>query len=295
MHQDPGPAEPTASASPSADPVVTLTDGPDEGGSPLARVPGGEPAPFGADLGESLPPVASPLAAAPDPLAAALAAPDPLAAAPPFAAPEPSGSPYAAAPASPHDDHGHPSPAEAASIRFLVVVTVVSLAADLVTKGWAKARLAGFDTKLHGVKRLPVWKDHLDFVFAQNPGGAWSFLRGLPDGLRRPFFLVVSAAAIVFIVSIYRRVHRDQTSMRWGLPLALGGAMGNLVDRVRYGWVVDFIDFSMKWGGREHHWPTFNVADIAIVVGVALMGIDMARTRRFHHGEGHGHPVSPPA
>ena len=164
-----------------------------------------------------------------------------------------------------------PAPFVPASTAFLVIVTTISLAADLVTKGWAKATLAGFDTKIHGQKRIEVWKHHFGFIFAQNPGGAWSFLRSLPDTLRRPFFLVVSAAAIVFIISIYQRVHREQTAMKWGLPIALGGAMGNLVDRMRYGWVIDFIDFSMKWGGREHHWPTFNVADIAIGVGVGLV------------------------
>src|SRR5262249_8122936 len=126
---------------------------------------------------------------------------------------------------------------------------------------------------------------HVDFIFAQNPGGAWSFLRGLPDSLRRPFFLVVSAAAIVFIVSIYQRVYKDQTTMKWGLPLALGGPMGNLPDRIRHGWVVDFIDPSVRGGGRDHHWPTFNVADIAIVIGVGLMAIDMLRSRRHHHHE----------
>jgi signal peptidase II len=176
-------------------------------------------------------------------------------------------------------------PPEPASITLLVVVTALSLAADLVTKGWAKATLAGFDRKLHGQRRFEVWKPHLGFIFAQNPGGAWSFLRSLPDTLRRPFFLVVSAGAIVFIVSIYQRVYKDQTAMKWGLPLALGGAMGNLVDRIRYGWVVDFIDISAKWGGREHHWPTFNVADIAIVVGVLLMAIDMGRMRRAPFGD----------
>jgi len=84
----------------------------------------------------------------------------------------------------------------------------------------------------------------------------------------------------VFIVSIYRRVHKDQTAMKWGLPLALGGAMGNLVDRIRYGWVIDFIDIYVKRGGREHHWPTFNVADIAICAGVGLMAVDMFTSRR---------------
>jgi signal peptidase II len=185
--------------------------------------------------------------------------------------------------------HAPRPPRQRASAAFLVVVTLISLAADLVTKGWAKASLSGFDAKAHGMKKLELWKGHVDFIFAQNPGGAWSFLRSLPDSLRRPFFLVVSAAAIVFIISIYQRVYRDQTSMKWGLPLALGGAMGNLADRIRYGWVVDFIDFSMRWGGREHHWPTFNVADIAIVVGVGLMAIDMLRSRGLHAYDDHAH------
>ncbi|WP_437594160.1 signal peptidase II [Sorangium sp. So ce1000] len=172
-------------------------------------------------------------------------------------------------------------PEERASLTFLAVVALVSCAADLVTKGWAHARLAGFDPKRSGAKVLQIIPDHLDFIFAQNPGGAWSFLRGLPDGLRRPFFLFVSAAAMVFIFSIYRRVHRDQTAMKWGLALALGGAMGNLIDRIRYGWVIDFIDMYVIRGGREFHWPTFNVADIAIVAGVLLMSKDMiAATRK---------------
>jgi signal peptidase II len=203
---------------------------------------------------------------------------------PPVAPPPPAPAPFSIV--------QDPPPDQRASVAFLTVVTVLSLAADLVTKAWAKGRLSGAGFHAHGRKPLVVWKDHFEFIFAQNPGGAWSFLRGLPDTLRRPFFLVVSAAAIVFIVSIYRRVHRDQTAMKWGLPLALGGAMGNLVDRIRYGWVIDFIDFQHK----GHHWPTFNVADIAIVVGVGLMGIDMLRHRRAHPGESGQTPATvPPA
>lgn len=171
-------------------------------------------------------------------------------------------------------------PGERASLTFMAIVALVSCAADLATKAWAHARLAGFDAKRSGAKVFTVIPDHLDFIFAQNPGGAWSFLRSLPDGLRRPFFLFVSAAATVFIVSIYRRVHRDQTAMKWGLSLALGGAMGNLVDRIRYGWVIDFIDVYVSRGGQEFHWPTFNVADIAIVAGVILMSSDMIASAR---------------
>ena len=202
----------------------------------------------------------------------------------PFVQPEPPPP----APRPPATLGGTPRPR--ASIAFLVTVTALSLAADLATKAWAKGHLSGGEARVHNPRKLDLWKGHVDFIFAQNPGGAWSFLRGLPDSLRRPFFLVVSAAAIVFIVSIYRRVYSDQTTMKWGLPLALGGAMGNLADRIRYGWVVDFVDVYVTQRGHEHHWPTFNVADIAIVVGVVLMAIDMMRARgRLHH-----EPAPPP-
>jgi signal peptidase II len=277
MHDDPGPAEPTshdppaAPAAPHADPVASSADPVASTADPVA------PRAAPSQLADTLIGV---------PRVDVTAPPPPTL--PSFMQPAaPAGSDAPAQPLAAHpfaggqplQDH------ERASTTFLVVVSVISLAADLVTKGWAKGRLSALDGKGHALRRLPVWKDHLEFVFAQNPGGAWSFLRGLPDTLRRPFFLVVSAAAIVFIITIYRRIHRDQWAMRWGLPLALGGAIGNLVDRIRYGWVVDFIDFSMKWGGKDHHWPTFNVADIAIVVGVALMGMDMLRHRRHHAGD----------
>jgi signal peptidase II len=156
---------------------------------------------------------------------------------------------------------------------FLVTV------ADLGTKEWAKRALATPDLK-RTFKHVEVVKDHMDFIFAQNPGGAWSFLRSVPDGLRRPFFLFVSCAAIVFIVTVYKRLDRRQWAMRWGLPLALGGAIGNLADRIRYGWVVDFVDVYAKRPSGELHWPTFNVADIAIVIGVGLMAIDLLSLRR---------------
>ena len=71
---------------------------------------------------------------------------------------------------------------------------------------------------------------------------------------------------------------RNQRRPWYELPRLL--AMGNLVDRIRYGWVIDFIDVYITRGGRELHWPTFNVADIAIVVGVALMAIDMIGAAR---------------
>ena len=118
-------------------------------------------------------------------------------------------------------------------------------------------------------------------MFAKNKGGAWGLLQEESESIRKPFFLLISVAAIAFIFSLYRRLNRKQTALKWGLPLVLGGALGNLIDRIRYGHVIDFIDWHAgQLVGSSYHWPTFNVADIVIVVGVGLMAVDMFTTRK---------------
>jgi lipoprotein signal peptidase len=177
----------------------------------------------------------------------------------------PEGRPSASAPVE-------PASTERPSFLFLAIVSAVTLAADLGTKVWAEQRLERPDAYFHPVVLI---KGHLDFVLAKNRGGAWGLLHDTPEYIRRPFFLIVSAVAITFIVSLYRRLLPSQRALRWGLPLVLGGALGNFVDRIRYSYVIDFIHAHMTWGGKDHSWPTFNVADIAISVGVGLMAIDM--------------------
>jgi signal peptidase II len=166
------------------------------------------------------------------------------------------------------------TPDVAPSYGFLVIVSLLSLVADLSTKVWAKEKLEQYPGF------LVVWENHLQFILAHNKGGAWGLLQSTNENVRKPFFLLVSAAAIAFIVTLYRRIQPWQKALKWGLPLVLGGALGNVFDRIRYGSVVDFIDFHMEWKGEDHHWPTFNVADIAICVGVGLMAIDMFTSRR---------------
>ena len=134
---------------------------------------------------------------------------------------------------------GHPTgPRQPASYVFFTIVAVVSAVLDLATKEWATKNLTGFDPGSLAPKKIVLLQGYLDFQYAQNPGGAWSMLRSLPEIGRRPFFLMVSTVASVFIASVYGRIDRRQWAMRWGLPLALGGAIGNLVDRIRNGWVV---------------------------------------------------------
>jgi signal peptidase II len=169
------------------------------------------------------------------------------------------------------------------------------LTADLLTKWWA---LRSLERVLPGGETIGTPKDitpWMSLVLARNRGGAWGLLQTADEHVRRPFFLVISLLAIVFIVSLYRRVHPQQHALKWGLPLVLGGALGNLVDRVRYSWVVDFIDMRAVWvrylneliakiwhtHAVTDHWPTYNVADIAICIGVGLMAIDMFTSRRI--------------
>jgi lipoprotein signal peptidase len=175
------------------------------------------------------------------------------------------------------------------SYIFLAVVAIVSLASDIASKTWAAKHLDGFP----GI--VSIWKDHIAFVLAKNKGGAWGLLQGTNENVRRPFFLLVSVAAIAFIVTLYRRLVPTQKALKWGLPLVLGGALGNVFDRIHLGHVIDFIDMHWVIRGKDHHWPTFNVADIAICVGVGLMAIDMFTSKRAVAPTPGGYPPDPQA
>jgi signal peptidase II len=99
-----------------------------------------------------------------------------------------------------------------------------------------------------------------------NPGGAFGFLAQQDASIRVWIFLVASTAAIFFIFLFYRQIPKTHPILSAGLALIFGGAIGNLIDRLRFGKVVDFLDFYVG----ALHWPAFNVADSAITVGVAV-------------------------
>lgn len=176
------------------------------------------------------------------------------------------------------------------SFVFFAAVAAFCLLADVASKAWAEVEL----TRRSPLDPLILIEGHLNFALAYNRGGAWGLLQNASESLRRPFFLVVSVAAIAFIVSLYGKLLPGQRALRWGLPLVLGGALGNLADRVTRGSVVDFIDYRADWVESMNqliasvvsgwhvtdHWPTFNVADISICVGVGLMAVDMLTSGR---------------
>ncbi|MCF8163690.1 MAG: signal peptidase II [Sulfuritalea sp.] len=110
-----------------------------------------------------------------------------------------------------------------------------------------------------------------NLVMVYNRGAAFSFLADQP-GWQRYFFAGVSLLASLLIIWMLKR-HSGQRLFCWAMTLILGGALGNLIDRIAYGYVIDFLDFHV--GG--FHWPAFNVADSAITLGAVLFILDELR------------------
>jgi signal peptidase II len=120
---------------------------------------------------------------------------------------------------------------------------------------------------------------HLTYL--RNTGAAFGFLAGARSSLRIVFFALISLVAIGCIVYLIRGLRPQQKTLLASLSLILGGAIGNLIDRLRLGEVIDFID--LHW--YDIHWPAFNVADSAISIGVALLFIQMLHKGSLTFGE----------
>lgn len=161
--------------------------------------------------------------------------------------------------------------------KYVVLAELTSTFDDLPTTGervkqfLGDAPAAGFDGYHYRSKRSVMFLEKVvRWRYAENPGAAFGLFRTLPDNLRGLFFHFVSIGAVVLIVFYYRKL-RGERAEAWalaGLPLVLGGAVGNWVDRIARGFVIDFIDLQFI------NWPSFNVADSAICVGVGLLVID---------------------
>jgi signal peptidase II len=130
----------------------------------------------------------------------------------------------------------------------------------------------------HGYHFVPrgeveIARNFLRLRYAENPGAAWGLFHDLPPPIRNLLFHLVSIGAVV-VISLYFWRLTGKREERWammGLPLVLGGALGNYVDRLTRSFVVDFIE--AHWFDRAH-WPSFNVADMAISVGVFCLLLD---------------------
>ena len=153
----------------------------------------------------------------------------------------------------------------AAKSRFFLVAFAISLALDQITKSLVVATLSFTD-------RVSVIEGFFYLTHVRNPGAAFSLFADAPAEIRAPFFIGTTLIAIGLIISFYRKLSPGDRLSALALGLILGGAVGNLLDRLVYGAVVDFLRLQL-WAG--YTWPDFNVADSSIVVGVALLVIEL--------------------
>jgi signal peptidase II len=150
----------------------------------------------------------------------------------------------------------------------LLWVSVAVLVLDIASKLWVAAALPEFATR-------SVIPGFLNLTHVRNRGVAFGLFDSL--GSYGPPVLIVAGAAALVIVGIYfRQTESHESLLLWALALILGGAVGNLLDRIFHGAVTDFVDVYVG----TYHWHTFNVADSSISVGIGLMLLDMLLQRR---------------
>ncbi|MGI6143239.1 MAG: signal peptidase II [bacterium] len=131
------------------------------------------------------------------------------------------------------------------------IVGLLVLFFDQLTKFWVQKSMMPRDS-------IPLIPGVFHLTYVQNTGAAFGFLRG-----KTLFFIAVAVLVLGFIIFLIPRLPRGNLLLRVVFGLLLGGALGNLIDRIRFGYVVDFLDFRI--------WPVFNIADMAIVVGVCFL------------------------
>jgi len=143
---------------------------------------------------------------------------------------------------------------------FVLSVAAVVVLLDQVTKWYIRCTVG-----LH--ESVVVVDSFFHITHVRNTGGAFSLFAGAPSAVRLPFFVLVSLVAVVALLAFVRRVESGRRLVLFALGAILGGAMGNLVDRMRSGEVTDFLDF--HWHGW--YWPAFNVADSFISTGMVIL------------------------
>lgn len=155
-------------------------------------------------------------------------------------------------------------------VRLLyLVITLSIILGDQLSKALVTSRMTLSST-------TPVVPGFVHLTLVHNRGALFGMFRDLSDPYRGFIFTAVPLVAIVLIVIFQYRTAVADAVTQSGLALILGGAIGNLVDRLRLGYVIDFLDFFVG----EYHWPAFNVADSSICVGVSLLFIDLLRRER---------------
>jgi signal peptidase II len=157
-------------------------------------------------------------------------------------------------------------------LLWFIVTFAVAYPLDQLSKRWIV-------TSFYYGENFPVIPGFFDLTHVRNPGGAFSLLAGGSSDWRLPFFLAAGAVAISLLFVFYRRLPARARLSAAALGTILGGALGNLTDRVVYGEVIDWLDVHLG----TFTWPTFNFADSFIVVGVSVLILEV-----FLYGEDYG-------
>ena len=144
------------------------------------------------------------------------------------------------------------------TLPFVVMALVVPL--DQITKFYISSSMSLHDS-------FPVIDGLFNITYVRNTGAAFGFLAKASPMIRCTFLIAVTVAVILLIIYYIWKVRDEEKLFIFPLSLILGGAVGNLIDRVRFGDVIDFLDFYIG----SYHWPAFNVADSAISIGAIIL------------------------
>ena len=172
---------------------------------------------------------------------------------------DPKPTPSGKRPASARQPAASTTRAASMGVRPFVLIAGTVVGLDQITKLLVLAWMPLH----HAVAVIPGF---FNLTHIRNPGGAFGFLAAGGQGLRNVLFIGVSIIAMGLIVTFYRSTPRTHPFLAAALAMIFGGAVGNLIDRLRFGEVVDFLDFYIG----AYHWPAFNVADSAITVGITI-------------------------
>lgn len=155
---------------------------------------------------------------------------------------------------------------------LFAITALVLIVLDQLTKYWIDSSMVLHDS-------IPVLSGFFSITYVRNPGAAFGFLAGASPAFRYAFFIAVNIVAITLILSYIRKATMAEFRLILALSFIMAGAVGNLIDRVRFGEVVDFLDFYIG----SFHWPAFNVADSSIFLGAFFLIWEL-----WQRGKGNG-------
>ena len=152
--------------------------------------------------------------------------------------------------------------------KYVIMVSLTSfvIAVDQLTKYLVLEHFRVGET-------IAMISNLFNLTYVKNTGAAFGILAHADPAFRVTFFVIIPLLALGAIGMIFKKLPDSDVKLSTALSMVIGGAIGNLIDRVQLGFVVDFLDFHWKY---QYHFPAFNVADSAICVGVAVLMLDLA-------------------